>query len=229
MKLLLFDIDGTLMLSGGAGRRAMNRAFFEIHGIDNAFDGIAPYGKTDPAIFAEIYANHGIGPTIEDNVRRALSERYAHYLPDEVRTSTDARLMPGVLPLLEQLSMRDDLSLGLLTGNFETTARIKLSRFDLNRFFSFGAFGSDHGEREHLVPIAVHRAAAHLDTRVEMGPDVAVIGDTPRDVECALAHGATAIGVGAAHYSAADLETAGAHHAFADLEDVDGFLRAIET
>jgi phosphoglycolate phosphatase-like HAD superfamily hydrolase len=228
LKILLFDIDGTLMLSGGAGRRAMDRAFFEIHGIENAFDGIAPYGKTDPAIFTEIFSNHGLGDDVGDEEIRPVADLYTRYLPEEVRTSTGAELMPGVAPLLDHLAGLDAVVLGLLTGNFERTARTKLSRFDLNRYFSFGAFGSDDGDRVRLVPVALRRAAAHTGRTIAAGPHVVVIGDTPRDVECALVHGATAVGVATTHYTIDDLQAAGAHHVFQDLANTAQFTRALD-
>lgn len=226
MKLLLFDIDGTLMLSGGAGRRAIDRAFFEIHGIENAFGNIVPDGNTDPAIFSEIFANHGLEIRDFSSAFAELATRYATFMRDEMVRSENARLMPGVTPLLELLGQRTDIHLGLLTGNFETTARIKLDRFGLNRYFPFGAFGSDDGIRTNLVPIATRRAGIHLGREIGLGPHVVVIGDTPQDVECALAHGAAAIGVAASRYTVSDLEAAGAHHALPSLEDIPAFLEA---
>jgi len=227
MKLLLFDIDGTLMLSGGAGRRAIDRTFHEIHGIEHAFGNIVPDGNTDPSIFREIFANHGLELHDETSAFAEVATRYAFHMKDEMARSEHARLMPGVNPLLELLGQRTDLHLGLLTGNFETTARIKLDRFGLNDLFPIGAFGSDDGIRARLVPIAVARAEAHLCRTIGLGPQVVVIGDTPQDVECALAHGATAIGVAASRYSVADLEAAGAHHALPTLEDIPTFMKAI--
>jgi len=229
MKLLLFDLDGTLMLSGGAARRAMDRAFAELHGIADAFGAIVPDGKTDPLIFREIFADHGVEVSDEAATFGVLTRRYAHFLADEMPRADRARLMPGALPLLDHLAGLDDLSLGLLTGNFEATARIKLGRFDLNRFFPFGAFASDHAERELLVPVAVARAEAHLGRPVGLGRHVVVIGDTPRDVECALIHNATAVGVAASRYSVSDLEAAGAHHVLPNLEDIPAFMTAIKS
>ena len=227
MKLLLFDIDGTLMLSGGAGRRAINRAFFEIHGINDAFGDIVPDGNTDPAIFREIFTRHGLELRDESSAFAEVAARYTFFMRDEMARSEQARLMPGVTPLLELLGKRTDIRLGLLTGNFETTARIKLDRFGLNDLFAIGAFGSDDGIRNRLVPIAVRRAEIALGREIGLGPQVVVIGDTPQDVECALAHGATAIGVAASRYSVADLEAAGAHHALPTLEDIPAFMKAI--
>ncbi len=215
------------MLSGGAGRRAIDRAFLEVHGIRNAFGGVVPDGNTDPAIFREIFDNHNLRVTDDSAAFDEVVERYVSHLPAEIRDSPEAHLMPGAAALVSHLSRFDDLALGLLTGNFETTARIKLDRFGLNGYFPFGAFGSDDGIRTHLVPIAVERAEAYLGRTVGLGPQVVVIGDTPQDVECALAHGATAIGVAASRYSVADLEAAGAHHALATLEDIPAFMKAI--
>ena len=126
----------------------------------------------------------------------------------------------------DPLAALDGVALGLRTGNFEATARIKLAHFELNDFFPFGAFGSDNGDRERLVPMAVERAEAHLGRSIGLGPHVVVIGDTPRDVECALVHGATAIGVAASRYSTDDLEAAGAHAVLPSLEDIPAFINA---
>ncbi|HSN57324.1 MAG TPA: HAD family hydrolase, partial [Candidatus Sulfomarinibacteraceae bacterium] len=139
MRVLLFDLDGTLMLSGGAARRAMDRAFAELYGIADAFGGIVPDGKTDPLIFREIFANHGLAVADESAAIATLAERYAHYMTDEMPRAPRARLMPGAAELLDHLANRDGIALGLLTGNFEPTARLKLGRFDLNRHFPFGA------------------------------------------------------------------------------------------
>jgi phosphoglycolate phosphatase-like HAD superfamily hydrolase len=229
MKLLIFDIDGTLMLSGGAARRAMNQAFLQLHGIESAFGAIVPDGKTDPLIFREIFANHDVDVSDEAAVFTDIRELYARYLVEEMPRADKARLMPGAIPLLEKLSDDRGLSLGLLTGNFETTARIKLGRFGLNRFFPYGAFASDNADRERLLPVAVQRAETFLGRPIGLGPHVIVIGDTPRDVECALIHGATAIGVAASRYTIADLESAGAHTVLPSLEDIPAFMHAIDS
>lgn len=227
MKILLFDIDGTLLLSGGAGRRAIDRAFHELFGVENAFDGVVPDGNTDPMIFNEIITREGIEILDRTAAFAKLARRYAHHLADEMPRSKEAMLMSGVLPLLDRLEAVDGVTLGLLTGNLEPTARIKLDRFGLNHYFSFGAFGSDDAVRERLVPIAVARAEVRLGRSLNPGRDVAVVGDTPKDVACALANGAIAVGVAASRYSVTDLERAGAHAALPNLEDADAFLEAI--
>jgi phosphoglycolate phosphatase-like HAD superfamily hydrolase len=227
MKLLLFDIDGTLLLSGGAGARAIDRAFADLYGIESAFEGVVPDGKTDPLIFEEIFDNHDLEITDRESAIRALADRYAQHMPASMAASSGARLMPGAAALVEALAERDDLVLGLLTGNFETTGRIKLAHFDLDRHFAFGAFAGDNGDRNRLVPVAVDRAERMLGRTIGLGRHVFVIGDTPRDVECALIHGATAVGVAASRYSADDLLAAGAHQVLPSLEDIDEFMTAI--
>jgi phosphoglycolate phosphatase-like HAD superfamily hydrolase len=227
MKILLFDIDGTLLLSGGAGARAIDRAFFELYGVRGAFGSVVPDGKTDPIIFREIIANHRLAIVDEAASFSALESCYARHMADEMPRSESARLMPGAVPILERLASAQGVALGLLTGNFEVTARIKLDRFDLNRFFPFGAFASDSDDRTRLVPIAVRRAEEHLERAIDLGPQVVVVGDTPRDVECAIVHGATAVGVAASRYGADELQAAGAHHVIPTLEDTEEFMAAI--
>jgi phosphoglycolate phosphatase-like HAD superfamily hydrolase len=226
MKLLLFDIDGTLMLSGGAGFRAIDRAFETLFGILNATDGVRPDGKTDPLIFREIVEKHGIAHGPGDEVFEQIRTTYEPLMAEEMRSSP-ARMMPGVEPLLESLAADPDLSLGLLTGNFERTARIKLDRFGLNHHFPFGAFGSDDEDRRCLPSTAVKRAEAHLGSPVGLGSHVLVIGDTPRDVECALVNGATAVGVATGRYNVEQLTQAGAHMVFEDLSDTEEVVKAL--
>jgi len=228
MKLLLFDIDGTLMLSGGAGFRAIDRAFEQRYGIARATLGIVPDGKTDPLIFREIIERHALALGCEEEALDELRTSYEPLMADEMATSP-ARMMPGVDELLEKLAAETDLQLGLLTGNFERTARIKLDRFGFNRHFPFGAFGSDHEDRTRLPATAVSRAEKHCGVPIGLGPHILVIGDTPRDVECALVNGATAVGVATGRYTTGQLRDAGAHVVFEDLSDTETVMLAIKT
>jgi phosphoglycolate phosphatase len=227
MKLLLFDIDGTLMLSGGAGFRAIDRAFEQIFGIRRATRGIVPDGKTDPLIFREIVERHALADGRHEEALDELRALYEPVMAEEMATSP-ARMMPGVDRLLDALGVEPDLTLGLLTGNFERTARIKLDRFGLNRHFHFGAFGSDHEDRTRLPATAVSRAEAHLGTAIGLGPHVRVIGDTPRDVECALVNGATAVGVATGRYNVEQLKEAGAHIVFEDFSDTESVAATLK-
>jgi phosphoglycolate phosphatase-like HAD superfamily hydrolase len=220
MRLLLFDIDGTLMYSGGAGFAAMERALEERFGVRNATRGVVPHGKTDPLILREIFGSFGLPPGDEQFAIEELAETYERHLIEEMPTAP-ARLLPGVKELLMTLDQASDTMLGLLTGNLEPTARIKLERFDLNRHFPFGAFGSDHEERVRLPALAVERAEAIAGAAIGLGRHVHVIGDTPRDVACALDNGATAVAVATGSYSVDDLRAAGAHIVFEDFAATD--------
>ncbi len=168
-KLVLFDIDGTLVLTGGAGLRAMNRAFDEIVGAPTgltganrteALNGIPVAGRTDWIIVKDSLAR--VGRELDDDLLRRLRERYVKHLGHEITQPGKGfnGTLPGVPALLETLQAREDVFLGLLTGNFRDGARIKLERFDLWRYFPCGAFGDDSPDRNALVPVALERAAA---------------------------------------------------------------------
>jgi phosphoglycolate phosphatase-like HAD superfamily hydrolase len=225
-RLLLFDIDGTLVATGGAGRRAMNRAFHDVFGVAGAFDGVDLAGRTDTSIVADAFAHAGLpgGPAEVARFR----ERYVTCLQDEVpRPSDEKGVLPGISALLDALHPAPHRFLALLTGNYAEAAEVKLAHFDLWRYFRCGAFGDDHGDRNHLVPVALERARSRgLPPHVEAAHAI-VIGDTPRDVACAHAHGARAVAVATGLYSAERLEEAGADVVFEDLSDTDAVLRAI--
>jgi len=227
VKLVLFDIDGTILLTDGAGRRAVQRALVEVFGsagsADHRFDG-----KTDPQIVRELMRMEGHGDEhIDERMGRMLA-RYVELLHEELRGGPGStRLMPGVRELLDALDARDDVLLGLLTGNLAAGARAKLSvaGIDPDRF-RIGAFGSDHELRGELPRVAQQRARDELGLDVA-GSDVVVIGDTPADIQCGRAIGARAIAVATGHYSVADLER---HHpaaVFADLSATDEVVQAI--
>jgi phosphoglycolate phosphatase len=226
-RIILFDLDGTLLATGGAGRRVMNRVFLELYGVRGAFSCIVPDGKTDPAIFREIVRRTMPGCRDEDRVINEVRVRYEHAFEEEMMTSAGAYLMPGVRALLDRLSARSDCALGLLTGNLEKTARIKLRRFDLEGYFPFGAYSSDHEDRPALLPIAIARAEGYLEAPIGIGPHVVVIGDTPLDVHCALTHGATAVGVAHARFTASELVAAGAHLTLEGFDDTASVIAAL--
>lgn len=223
--LLLFDIDGTLILSGRAGLRALDRVFEEATGVSNAFKGINAAGRTDGYLLEE--ASRRAGVDLTPDLRRSLQSRYCEVLEEEILLPGEGRkaIMPGVQPLIETLEQRDDVVLALLTGNFRDSARIKLEHFDLWRPFRFGAFADDATDRNLLVPIAVQRAreAGH-DPRHER---VIVIGDTPLDVECAKAGGVCALGVATGSHSVDELSVAGAYAALEDLSETGRVLELL--
>jgi phosphoglycolate phosphatase-like HAD superfamily hydrolase len=223
MYIILFDIDGTLVLTGGAGMRAMNRACEDLVSGADAMAGVTFAGRTDWSILDDILRNHG--HTLDEDLLDELRRRYVTHLVEEIQLPGRGvkNVMPGIRELLEALRARDDVRVGLLTGNFVEGARIKLEHFDLWKYFPWGAFGDDSSSRNDLVPIAVARAREQgID---DVAPvDVLVVGDTPNDIECALVAGATPVAVATGSYSAEQLRAAGARIVFDDLSDTAAFL-----
>ncbi len=217
MKLLLFDIDLTLISTGGAGLRALDRACLEHLRIPKAMDGIRPHGKTDPAIVREIFRVRLGTHTPPNGEIHKILESYLHYLKDEVRFSPAYRVLPGILSVLEETGARTDAVLGLATGNIEAGARIKLEPGGLNRFFPFGGFGSDSEDRTELVRIGAAKAVKRIGTAFA-NSDVFVIGDTPLDIAAGRAAGFQTIGVATGSDSVEQLLAAGATMAVPDLE-----------
>ena len=220
MLLVLFDIDGTLVLTGRAGARGMNLAFGRLHGNDHALEAVPIAGRTDRAIVIDAMRRIGVEP--DDETIRALHDAYIEILGVEIHRPAPghpSRILPGVTALLDTLDRRPGVTTGLLTGNFERGAAVKLSHFDLWRRFRFGAFGDDHVDRRALVPTAIERGrAAGADVPARA---VVIIGDTPNDIDCAKAHGARALGVATGPYSEADLREAGADLTLPTLEPVE--------
>ena len=227
MYLILFDIDGTLALTGRAGMRAMNRACQDIVQGEDAMSGITFAGRTDWSILHDIAGK--FGRTMDGPLLDELRRRYVEHLGEEIeRPGTGVKdVMPGIRELLDTLQRRDDVALALLTGNFVEGARIKLEYFDLWRYFPCGAFGGDSPNRNDLVPIAIDRAreCGIADVRPA---DVLVVGDTPNDVECALVAGATPVAVATGGYSVEQLRDAGAGIVFRDLSDTAAFLKLLD-
>ena len=225
MKLLLFDIDGTLVSTGGAGVRALNRAFCQVVGIVNALDGIRLHGKTDPAIIREVFVARE-APSARTSLDQ-ISAAYVEFLPEEVERSTQYTVLPGVLSFLQEFHRRPDLVFGLATGNVERGARIKLARGHLNPFFAFGGFGSDAESRTELVRCAAENGSRYIGRDIDP-QDVLVIGDTPRDIDAGREAGFQTVGVATSDYSIEQLRAAGADLILSDFErDRDKFLKRI--
>ena len=225
-RLVLFDIDGTLVLTGGAGLRALNRACEELVGHADALAGVPLAGRTDRIIIHDAMA--GIGRELDEDLFEALKARYVTHLAREIDQPGRGTkgVMPGVRELLETLHRRDDVLQGLLTGNFEDGARIKLGHFGLWQYFRCGAFGDDAADRNALVPFALQRARACGLT--DVSPDrILVVGDTPHDVACAQAVGAVPVGVATGGFTAEQLRDTGAAVVFQDLRDTDAFLQLL--
>jgi phosphoglycolate phosphatase len=226
VKLFLFDIDQTLINSGGAGLRALNRACHKLLSIENAVEGITPHGKTDPAIIREIFLGRlGNVPATEKQVSEIL-ESYLEFLKDEVRQSPTYRVLPGILEVLEDLGNRRDVVFGLATGNIERGARIKLERGELNSYFEFGGFGSDSEQRAGLVRVAAEAGRKRCGHPIP-AQKVWVIGDTPRDIEAGREAGFQTIGVATGSYSVDQLSDSGASIAISDFQSGrDHFFRS---
>lgn len=212
--LVLFDIDGTLIRTAGAGVRGMNEAFERLHGRRGALVGIPVSGRTDRAILTDAFGRWN--QELTDGLVAPLRDLYLDELAREMRTTTGAGfgVLPGVHQALDVLERDPSFAVGLLTGNFVRGAEIKLGHFDLWRRFRFGAFGDEHTDRRALVPVAVQRArACGIDAS-----HIVVIGDTPLDVDCAHAHGARAVAVSTGEYSLDDLAATGAEIVVDSLE-----------
>jgi len=227
VKLVLFDIDGTLVWTDGAGRRAIHHALTEVFGAigpaDYRFDG-----KTDPQIVRDLMRHVGHADAHIDARMAAVFDLYVVRLRDELRApGYTPRVMPGVFELLDALGSRRDVILGLLTGNLVDGARAKLQSAGIDPArVRVGAYGSDHEHRASLPEVARRRLRDDLGVDVP-GGEVVIIGDTPADVTCGRALGARAIGVATGRYSVEELRSHGAAAVFADFSDTATVVAAI--
>jgi len=214
-RILLFDIDGTLVTTGGAGAVAWKQAFQELHGIPADIGEFTDSGMTDPDVGTETFkAVLHRDPTRQELAQ--LLQRRQQHLPEAVAESKGYNVLPGVPERLAQLS-RDGHLLGIITGNGESAAHTKLARGDLNRWFTFGAYAEAGIDRPGIVRKAVERGERLLGMDVP-NEDILVIGDTPKDIDAAHAVGCSAVGVATGHYDEAQLREAGADHVVATLE-----------
>jgi len=219
--MVLFDVDGTLVLTGGAGLRALGRAFAAVLGLPDACAGLAAHGKTDPMLLEEVCGRHlGRSPTAAE--AEALVATYVAHLEDEVARAERYRVLPGVEGALGALSARG-ATVGLATGNVEAGARIKLERGGLWRRFGFGGYGSDEADRGALVARAIERGEARAGRRFDRAA-VLVIGDTVRDVAAAHACGARAVAVATGPDPVPTLRAAGADVVLETLEALPAWL-----
>ncbi|MGH7470287.1 MAG: HAD family hydrolase [Longimicrobiales bacterium] len=218
-RLVLFDIDGTLLSTNGAARRAFERGLLEVYGVTGPLATHSFDGKTDPQIARELLSLAGLGnPEIEAGFSR-LWIVYLHELTRELAApGHTTTLYPGVLALLAALQRQSDLCIALLTGNIARGATLKLESAGIDHYFAFGAFGSDCEQRNGLPAIAVERAQARTG-RVFRGHEVVVIGDTPQDVSCGEALGVFTLAVATGRHSRTALLDAGAHVVLDDLAD----------
>lgn len=225
MTIVLLDIDGTLIRTGRAGSRAMNRAFQDLFGIADAFEGVEMAGRTDKWILDDAASRSGIDLSGENFHR--FRDRYFFRLMETLREPTPGKgVLPGVRRLLETLDARDDIFIALITGNCEEGARIKLQHFDIWKFFRCGAYGDEVTDRNQLFEIAMQRAEACGAPVVSPGA-VVVVGDTVLDVACAKAAGARSVAVATGPCDVETLKKSGADVVVRDLNDTEAFFRML--
>src|SRR5262245_45600681 len=228
MRLILFDIDGTLLWTDGAGRRAIHRALLDEMGTAGPIEGYRFDGKTDPQIVRELLELAGHPESSSEDRITAVCARYVDLLTAELAKPTQAtRIYPGIndlLAALEPYEADQRALVGLLTGNVQNGAALKLRSAGLDPArFAVGAFGSDSHHRPDLPSIAAQRAQQRTGRRFRCN-DIVIVGDTPDDVACARPIGARTVGVGTGFYSAAALKAAGAAHAFDNLGDTQAVI-----
>ena len=225
-RLLLFDIDGTLVLTGGAGKRAMDRAFEALFGVPDAFADVAMAGRTDRWLAETAFERHGIAATAGRLTE--FRDRYLAVLESEIgRTGHGRRgVMPGVHDVLARLGALEQAHLAILTGNYARGAHIKLAHFGLWDSFAWGAFGDDHAERDALARAAVADAAARGIPLADPSHAV-VVGDTPFDIACARAAGARVVAVATGGHTRAELEAHDPDLVLDDLRDIDAVVTFI--
>lgn len=226
-RLLLFDIDGTLLSTGMAARRNFERALHTVYGTAGPIDGMPFDGMTDPQIARKLLRAAGLDDACIDAGLQSLFEEYLNGLEADVRaTDHQTRVYPGVRELLAALAADESVVLGLLTGNVARGADIKLGSAGLREYFQFGAFGSDCEHRPGLPAIAVERALAETGRAFE-GDEVVVIGDTPMDIQCGEALGVFTVGVATGRFGRDELLAVGADVAFDDFSDTPAVLRVL--
>jgi phosphoglycolate phosphatase len=224
-RLVLFDIDGTILTDRGASRSAFADALARVYGYDGDLSRYDFSGRTDPQIAHMVLRDAGHSP---DDIESALPHLWEIYLAGLERNATPerVRVMPGIRELLAELEAHADVVLALLTGNIEPGARLKLGGAGLNDYFPFGAFGSDSPDRTELPPIAMQRASRQLG-KAFRGEDVVIIGDSIYDVRCGVPYAATTIAIASGKTPAETLRAEHPSHFFDSAEDLGAMTRAI--
>lgn len=216
----LFDIDGTLLSTGGAGQKAMERALTDQFGVPDPNEDIPAAGRTDRAITSDLFRHHGLDPSPEE--WEQFQQVYFGHLQRTMRELSGV-VLPGVISLLDQLARREDITLGLLTGNFQEAARVKLSHHAIDQHFLFGGYGDHHHDRDDVARVAYAEACRHLGRDVPRD-SVIVIGDTPSDVKCARAIGARVVAVATGMFDLDTLARTEPDAVYQDLSDPHPFL-----
>ena len=222
-RLFLFDIDGTLITSGGAGESALIQAMSTRFGVAEDLQGITLAGATDALIAVSLLKKHGLEPSPQNTA--ALVDSYLHHLKESMPKYA-GRVLPGIIPLLDALRLRPEAVIALLTGNMVKGAEIKLSHYGVWDYFEFGAFADDHHDRNELGKFAQARATEKHGISF-LPSEIFVIGDTPRDIECGKAIGAKTVAIATGNY---DREALAGHFPdflFEDFQDTNAVLDAL--
>ena len=227
MNLILFDIDGTLLLSGGAGRRALEKALKQTYKIDNGMSGIKLGGRTDPQIIRLALTLQGKEKELKVKGSDDLFKNYIVFLKDELATNTNFRVLPGALKLVSSLNQKTDSLIGVATGNTEVGARMKLDRAGLSNFFSFGGFGSDAESRTDVIRKAISRGLKKITP--DKPRTIFSIGDTPRDIIHGKKAGTCTLAVATGSYSLSELKACKPKLAVESLNPIEPILRFLES
>lgn len=225
MRLVLFDIDGTLVSDHGASRGAFKDALQAVYGYDRDLSVYDFSGRTDPQIAFMVLRDAGF---TDDTIAAKIETLWEVYLANLARNATPGRVkvLPGMIELVQALAGRDDVTLALLTGNIEPGARLKLAGPSLNDYFPFGAFGSDSADRQQLPPIAMQRASTLYGHEVR-GENVVILGDSIYDVRCGVPYEATTIAIASGKTPAEKLRAENPSHFFESAEDFEALMAAI--
>ena len=222
--ICLFDIDGTLLRTGGAGQKAMERALTDVFGVPEPWEDIPAAGRTDRAITHDLFTYHELAPNEQQWAE--FQTVYFRHLSSTL-AELEGAVLPGIQMLLNHIATRQDVSMGLLTGNFREAARIKLQHYAIDQHFAYGGYGDHHHDRDDVARVAYAEACRHLEREVDPSA-ICVIGDTPSDVKCARAIGARAIAVATGMFTAAELSRSQPDELYEDFSSPELFLARLD-
>lgn len=226
MQLLLFDIDGTLLRSNGAGKAVLRMALEDTFGTSGPCENYQMAGKTDPLIISDLMGAAGMNSAEIDQHLPAIYQRMMFHA-QKIFSEKTVSPCPGIPELLESLLERQDILIGLLTGNIEGTSPLKIAAAGINpAIFRVGAYGSDHKDRNQLPPVALRRAA-EMTNHAFTGQNTTIIGDTPADITCARTIGARVVAVGSGSYSCATLSKFQPDYLFDNFTNKEAALEAL--